>query len=353
MSKLKFILKQHTPMIHFQSDQAGATLRATELKPKLDRFLIKYAFEDDFERYKKFLIGYDSKKNENDFDGKKAFDYKVKIKANGKETSLPNNFLYFANNSVENEQDKKHTVQATSLEIEFFSFKTDLIEKIKDYFDDFLLVSNFGARSTKGYGSFSRDTKKIEIEERLKKYYSSVFKVINPNISKWENSVDRTHKLLKAGINFREYQKSYLFEYMCTKNIRWEKKKIKQEFPNVIGAQDKDAIDCSVVADDRFRYVRAMLGVAGINEYDRGNKTVTISSDEIERFASPIIYKIIDNNIYLLCNDSYENIMDKSFTFTYQRDSFTINTPSHDEFNLYEFLKYVEKNKQIIKEVTA
>jgi len=38
--KLCFKLKQHTPIIHFQADQKGATLRASELKPKLDRFLI-------------------------------------------------------------------------------------------------------------------------------------------------------------------------------------------------------------------------------------------------------------------------------------------------------------------------
>ena len=39
--KLSFTLRQHTPMIHFQADQPGATLRATELKPKLDKFLIE------------------------------------------------------------------------------------------------------------------------------------------------------------------------------------------------------------------------------------------------------------------------------------------------------------------------
>lgn len=37
--KVEFTLKQHTPMIHFQSEQRGATLRATELKPKFDRFI--------------------------------------------------------------------------------------------------------------------------------------------------------------------------------------------------------------------------------------------------------------------------------------------------------------------------
>jgi len=36
MYKLEFTLKQHTPIIHFQHDQDGATLRATEVKPKLD-----------------------------------------------------------------------------------------------------------------------------------------------------------------------------------------------------------------------------------------------------------------------------------------------------------------------------
>jgi hypothetical protein len=338
-------------MIHFQSDQAGATLRATELKPKLDRFLIKHIFDDDFEKYKEFLIGYDSKKKESDFDGKKAFDYKVKIKADGKNVALPNNFLFFANNAAKDDNEKMHTVMANKVHVEFFSFKTDLIGKIKNSFDDFLLVTNFGARATKGYGSFTHKAESIDV--KLKEYDLKIFKIVNPNTSKWENSVDRTHKLLKAGINFREYQRSYLFEYMCNKNIRWEKRKIKQKFPDVIGREDKKPIDCSTIADDKFRYVRAMLGVAGINEYDRGNKTITISSDKVERFASPITYKVVGNDIYLLCDESYESIMDKPFTFSYKRDSFTINTPSKDEFNLYEFLKYVEKNKKIIKEVTS
>lgn len=34
-------LKQITPLIHFQHEQEGATLRATEVKPKLDRFLLQ------------------------------------------------------------------------------------------------------------------------------------------------------------------------------------------------------------------------------------------------------------------------------------------------------------------------
>ena len=83
--KLCFKLKQHTPIIHFQADQKGATLRASELKPKLDRFLIdKVGMLDDNgkpkEKYKSWFIG----------GGKKhlALDYKVKIEAN-------NNLKYY------------------------------------------------------------------------------------------------------------------------------------------------------------------------------------------------------------------------------------------------------------------
>ena len=67
--KVEFTLKQHTPIIHFQSDQVGATLRATELKPKFDRFLINYVFKNDKKQYQEYLIDKD----------KNALNYKVKI----------------------------------------------------------------------------------------------------------------------------------------------------------------------------------------------------------------------------------------------------------------------------------
>jgi hypothetical protein len=38
MAKLIVKLEQHTPLIHFQHTQDGATLRATEFKPRFDKF---------------------------------------------------------------------------------------------------------------------------------------------------------------------------------------------------------------------------------------------------------------------------------------------------------------------------
>lgn len=40
MSKIEFILRQHTPIIHFQWHEKDATIRPTELKAKLDKWLI-------------------------------------------------------------------------------------------------------------------------------------------------------------------------------------------------------------------------------------------------------------------------------------------------------------------------
>ncbi len=42
--EITITLKQHTPLIHFQHEQAGAILRATELKPKLDKFILSKGF---------------------------------------------------------------------------------------------------------------------------------------------------------------------------------------------------------------------------------------------------------------------------------------------------------------------
>jgi hypothetical protein len=332
--KVEFKLKQHTPIIHFQSEQMGATVRATELKPKFDTFLLEH------------IEGIPYVKNAN---GHKSIDYKVKIITNGQtEKSLPNSFMFFANNVIKEDKDKKYMVKVSSITVEFFSYHTQIIEHIKDLFEEFMLISNFGARSTKGYGSFSTHMK--DPEKVFKKYYPIVFKMDNARVDKWEDAIDTLHKRLKAGINFRTYHKSLLFQYMCSKNIRWEKRKIKEEFPQLAKSKNgHEPIDCNPKLD--FRYVRAMLGLAGINEY-QGKQVVTISNKgKIDRFASPINYKVLDNSIYLLCDRSYESIMNQTFEFALKGKKFEIKTPSKNEFDLYEFLKFVEKQEKLISEV--
>lgn len=78
MHTLKVTLKQHTPLIHFQHDQEGATLRASEVKPKLDKFILTKLGEGDYQN------GFEiAKKNSwiinNGKNDCKALDYKMRI----------------------------------------------------------------------------------------------------------------------------------------------------------------------------------------------------------------------------------------------------------------------------------
>jgi len=328
-------LKQHTPIIHFQANQSGATLRATELKPKFDKFLLKY-YRNEVEKFK--------------IKDKEALDYKVKIKAFDVRIANPDRFLFFANGLIDN---PLSTTFSKKIEVEFFSFKTELVELIKNYFKDFLLITNFGSRNNKGYGSFTDNKDNLsDLEERLKNYNPILFR-LTTNSRKWEQDVLNTHNKMKAGINFPHknyYFKSLLFRYMCnTYNIRWEKRKIKQEFPEVVKRGHQPAIDCEIPA--QFRYVRAMLGVAELYEFNQATDRVEISSNEIKRFPTPIVYKVINNSIYLLGNESYQQIMGKNFTFSYNGNDFSLQTPLENEFNLLEFLRFCQTEENLISEV--
>ena len=75
MKTLTIKLKQHTPLIHFQHDQEGATLRASEVKPKLDKFILsKLTPEEKSEGKHEGWI-----KSKND---KVWLDYKMRIEDN-------------------------------------------------------------------------------------------------------------------------------------------------------------------------------------------------------------------------------------------------------------------------------
>ncbi len=190
--KKTFHLKQHTPIIHFQSDQKGASLRATELKPKLDKFLFGLFKEQNQKIDDKWLVG--NGKTEH-----KALDYKVKIQTGAiKDTYLIDSYMsrrdkgtiermgykalapssYFAD--TKNIKDKNWDLMKKGLffeelergcgyevEIEFFSFQTELLEEIEKHFDTFLLLTNFGTRQSKGFGSFSNANLSLSAIETL------------------------------------------------------------------------------------------------------------------------------------------------------------------------------------------
>ena len=363
--KLEFKLKQHTPIIHFQADQKGATLRATELKPKLDRFLIKELkltkivkknnkdIEVPKNDYKSWFIG----------GGKEhlALNYKVKILANEKQIKPINESLFFANKLLDK---KLKATFSETLEVTLSSFKVEMIVQMKEWIDVFFAVHNFGMRQNKGYGSFYRMKPTINFIDALKKVNTTVY-TSSKSGSNFERIVDNIHKRLKSGLNPKanngRHERSLLFKYVCVykkQNICWEKRKIKQTFNAVLRPYYKKPIFCHEVKNDKFRYIRVVLGLAEHNEYNQGPKKggerICISHGIVKRFKSPITYKVYNNEVYLIFNKSYLDLfkIEGKYTFEFDKEEFTLATLKKDEFSMKDFLDYVVVNDNIIKEVT-
>lgn len=136
--KLEFTLRQHTPMIHFQHDQAGATLRATEVKPKLDRYLIDR------------LGGWESIPSDWRVGGQKAnheaLDYKIHF-------SSVIQFKFHKH--IIDQHNPKELVVFSSLDGKLLCYHAALANEIKQNLPGFFAAHNFGNRTSKGYGSFT------------------------------------------------------------------------------------------------------------------------------------------------------------------------------------------------------
>jgi len=351
-------LRQHSPLIHFQPDQSGATLRATELKPKLDKFLIDEVFNKNFQLYKKYLIEHNEKKydklNDNEkkkyeLDIHKAFDYKAKI----------------TNKSGKDTQDisiitiEKTGISYNHQNLEFFSFHTELLKIIKEIINDFFILHNFGLRQSKGFGCFTTgDTNQALFEETILEKYPVFYKK-NAKNQDINSEIDWDYKILKSGINHKKYIKSNLFRYMSEKKqIDWEKRKIKE----ALKSEHKDVYSslrynreagynrtAKCTPDNKepnYRYIRALLGLAEHNEFRtwKGKIQINIkdSKDEIERFQSPLMFKVFNKTIYILPNEIPDSMYQRDFDFLLDNKVllFTIPTPHKNQFSMIEFLDY-------------
>lgn len=278
MYQLQFTLKQHTPIIHFQHDQDGATLRATEVKPKLDRFIIEQltykngqAALDDFKHktnpkikanniwidnpnfnvsWQNMLIG---KNND-----KLALDYKIKIITKGSNSfnNLINITLQKKNNDNGEvvkflKYDNLNTFFGNLMKVEEFEnvkpykkisfydeldlifacnnllLKNEIINKI----DKFFFLNNFGTRQSKGFGSFS-----INIPNEITNYS---FRIAHKKqeFNNVFNDIDIFYRSLKSGLNIKKdkgkvdvlYFKSLMFHYAKELNPteQWDKRTLR------------------------------------------------------------------------------------------------------------------------------
>lgn len=287
MEILRVSLKQHTPLLHFQPNEPGATLRASEVKPRLDRYIIEHEGNGPYDTVKEHL----KTAHRNWFIDKAgvcALNYSLRIIAGhmdsqirirekaqpqtkeNREThemetyySLENFPLILSNMGGKTDRNKLANLSYTQepIELIFLIDKKEgtvvnngesLLSIIEKYIVSFFSINNFGQRSDKGFGSFTVSKINNEtvsllspsdcyisyyIDHDRRNQFMTLFTVI-----------DYYWKYLKSGINYtvREvnkfdesiyrkyrdyYHKSFLYKYLNREDIQltWEKRIVKQQ----------------------------------------------------------------------------------------------------------------------------
>ncbi|MBU5593313.1 hypothetical protein KQI89_16305 [Clostridium sp. MSJ-4] len=354
MSKLTIRLNQHTPLIHFQSDQEGATIRATEFKPKLDKFLIEHAFPGGFEEYKQYLIGYKKFKTEEDFKDKKAFDYKIRFcnVVRWRQADIPKNFPFYFNNIDKNNADTNKFVFCDSVDVKFFSFNTKLLNTIEKWMGKFLLLTNFGFRQNKGFGSFYvSDSENVfhDADENFK--YKIIMKNLNgkKEIDFYKNLFNQLNNLYKNIRSNESKGTPYIKEYFYDINMIWDKQVIRDKF---LYHKDLSIPNAYLIKD--------LLGLSLIEKWNWGNgkqafnvkKEHIDKEHKIERMESPIFFKPLrynnSFNVYVDIKEIPIEFFDQKFEISkcIERnhqletlDRLELLTPK--EFNVNTFLEYI------------
>lgn len=323
---LKYILKQDSPMIHFQGTTPGAALRPSEVKPKLDRFLKEWC-----ERNKEWCGEKGiSEKEQNGWKADpthEAYDYKMRIYA-GKslpvaQDKLPSYFSDFG--------EVGSNLLQSYMKLEIICFHEKLREVIKEAIETFFVLHNFGTRQNRGIGGFTlKQTTPKDAERLLVKWFGkqkiTIYKMEfqNANAVNILKCGNMFYQILKSGINDgRTYIKSYLTKYFLDR-LKQDAEEPDKKVPQLIGGEKRWMKEKGISPKigkvppyepakvNGYRYIRGLLGTAShiryINESGK-DETVTISWAgaannperlELDRVPSPIRYKIVGNVLFVL-----------------------------------------------------
>lgn len=297
MNKLKwtFDLTQHTPMIHFQSSDDSVCLRATEVKPKFDRFLLeKECFTDD--QKKEWFYAAE--------DGRLASKMKLRFRTKGKIVRRRENYVktvFF-----------KDGVKGTVL-----CFSGEFLEIVKRHIPVFFLLNNFGARQNKGFGSFSVAGGEVggSICDVIREHEQNAF-CLDYNVQgrRWDipaeerlDDIGILYGLMKDGIDNKGKKlghKGAIFRYYQDKGIINEKKVVKQYLFD--GKSIKDI--------KKAYYVGVVLGLT--KRFSYKDTMVSVSNNAIERYQSPVYFKVLDRYTFLFLRPMPEALRGAKFKFS-------------------------------------
>lgn len=388
----EYKLVQHTPLIHFQHSEPHACLRATEVKPKLDRFLIEQLEKDDRfgdGRWKKWFVGDGSQQ---------SFDYMMRITPNSEQVERtqsieraiaraehrpPNANLheihknYFGNmasgNNIQDtirETFKESLLYKDGLTLTIRCFIPELLTLIDEHIRGFFMMHNFGTRQRKGFGSFTVD---ISTEPNAPKGFDLVGKYCpNAYYCKLDGNVNADALLdavwvlsafLRSGFNRGEgnYVRGFVFRYFQREKnpLANDKAFVKQQvLRNVYNEATRGEHLHPYGNNVRYRYVRGLLGTNENSRFCRAPNAhtpvydiYTHSAEGIERFPSPLLFKPIGKFVFILPQKMPDEIFGSEFYILEknQEDEYDRKATSEQKLNYLQ----TECKNGMIKTPTA
>lgn len=371
--KLEFTLKQHTPLIHFQHKQANATLRATELKPKLDKFLIEKC-PNDVEQFIRKTS-----------DGKHSYlDYKVSVLASkgvgyyvSLDEGVPNTTYrgysklnvssFFGNTGLKTDNDARCAVLTKEdVLVSIICLNPKLKDVIRAKFESFLSVTNFGMRQNKGFGSFYIQGKSIADLKKKYKYFT----IKSSNYETVLNDINLFYRCLRSGINQKDkdgdvyYFKSLMFMYAKSKNFTWDKRTLRESFyldnrsynQVKLNRVDSDGTVHWESAKPTKYLFRDLLGLSSEQNWlsysDILTKEDKNKDDEdngiIQRFKSPITFKPIKEGacfvVFIILEEVPSEYLSSYFIVKSRNNtSKSVELQLYDKFSLEDFLTFCIK----------
>lgn len=387
--RLEMQLEAQSPMIHFQNRQPGATIRATEVKPKLDRFILRGLQKTTGKDIREL-------RGDSEYGGiftdkdHEALNYRMQLDASGQPYSIVNvgdtraheYDIFYGNTAEMRRAHKELRGIFSNPKLTILCFNEKLRSLIEKYIGEFFLVTNFGTMQGKGFGSFAPagllpaggqlDT---GIQEEIARYlkeatgsarcYCMRFGVVpsgqqekNDYCNRIFGEIKSFYSIMKSGQNFKGYSRSYIYQYMHVRgtdnrnnagdvSIDNEKAWMKQNgiAPALAKPENERRTERQ---DENPRYVRALLGTAGAVTYlkdleDKNKKTTILIEDKkenkLERVPSPIFFKIVGNVVFITAREVPDEIYDREFAFSNKENGrkATIKTPSRDDFKSGKF----------------
>lgn len=397
-----FDLTQHTPHLHFQHNQEQCSVRATELKPKLDKFLLTKnkdsLLQSGAAKEKVFWLNYKVKV----IPGKQImneFAEEPKLLRNSSELDrdskgmpkLQSYPMYFGNMGLDIEKEEnlfKKLIMYDNVKIIFHSLHPILIDNIERYMPEFLATHNFGNRQSKGFGSYYFADVDLNNKYPAEKFLNYRFRINTDEVKlpsfitfserseeyinyfKLKYALNLFYSSLRSGINFGGlYFKALIFLYAKKHDIQWDKKTIRDKFhlfTDTYRTAQKNRTDPNgtfLYTAKEKRLMRDMLGLSSEQTWMAYGDTIkkendTIDRDDtIDRFKSPITLKVFraSNNssvfeVGIHPEDIPLNYFDNKFKITSKRHAqygeLILKTPTlkdaahAGEFNLKDFLNF-------------